>query len=247
MLTKIINSQMKLSEKFDDIVMPSQFRVSNYYFRSIISTYIRENSVIYEIGGGKHPFTSRDLKTLLQCQIVGVDIDEGELENAPAAVYDKTIVADITKYRGIEDGDIAICLMVLEHVKDTKLALQGIASCLKKGGYCAILLPSGNALYSWINRMLPEGLKRRLLFSIFPQSKNHANFRAYYDHCTPGQIKQACKSIGLEIVEERYYYQSPYFSFFFPLYVLWRIYLLLYYILDKKEAAETFGLVLRKS
>lgn len=189
---------------------------------------------------------SSEMKLGINCEIVGLDIDKNELNAAPYGAYDKTIAVDITEYKGCEDGDLVICMTLLEHVKDVDAALVGIRSCLKNGGLCALFMPSKNAIFAKINRILPGKLKRQILFSLFPNAKKCQGFPAYYNRCTPSEIREIAQSHGFEILDERYYYISSYFSFFFPLYFLWRIYLLAFHWIAKEQAAETFGLVLKK-
>jgi len=52
----LINIQIKISNSFD-MLLPAKFRINGYqdFARSVIPKYLRENSVIYEIGGGKRP------------------------------------------------------------------------------------------------------------------------------------------------------------------------------------------------
>jgi hypothetical protein len=45
----------------------------------------------------------------------------------------------------------------------------------------------------------------------------------------------------------RCYYRSSYFSFFFPAYLAWRAWLLLFHTLAGEQAAETFTVVLQKT
>lgn len=243
-----INSQIKLGIWFDRL-LPAKFLIDGYqdFAQSVIPRYLHENSVIYDIGGGKSPYMTADLKAKFEnCYVVGLDIDENELKSAPRCIYNKTIAADITKYDGNSDGDLAICLALLEHVKNVEAGLRGIASCLNIQGYVCMFVPSKNALYAQINLILPEKMKRLILFTLFPDTRELHGFPAYYDRCTPQDIKRIVKSMGFEVVEERHYYISTYFSFFFPLYVLWRIYLLAFHWIAKEQAAETFGLVLKK-
>ena len=243
-----INSQIKLSNWVDRF-LPAKFRIDGYqdFAGSVIPKYLRENSVIYDIGGGKNPYLTADLKSKLEnCYVIGLDIDENELEDAPVGIYDRTNASDITLYEGNMDGDLAVCLTLLEHVKNVEAGLRGIASCLKRQGYVCMFVPSGNALYARINRILPERVKRSILFALFPDTRELHGFPAYYDRCTPHEIKHFVQSLGFEVVEERHYYISSYFSFFFPLYLFWRLYLLLFYLISKERAAETFGLVLKK-
>ncbi len=242
-----INSQIILSNLFD-LLLPVRYRLDGYsdFSNVVIPKYIKSNSVIYDIGGGKNPYISNELKSEINCRVIGLDIDEIELNAAPIGSYDKIIAEDITKYQGNEDGDLAICMALLEHVKDVEAALAGIRSCLKTGGVCALFLPSGNAIFAKINKILPENLKKQILFALFPNAKDRQGFPAYYDHCTPREVQEIAQSLGFEILDKRYYYVSSYFSFFFPLYLLWRIYMLAFQWIAKEQAAETFGLILKK-
>lgn len=242
-----IDSQIELSKQFDRL-LPAKFRIDGYrnFSSEVIPKYLREGLTIYDIGGGKNPYISADIKEKLRCTVIGIDIDPNELKLAPHGVYDKIIVSDITEYKGPQDGDLVISLALLEHVKDIEAALKGMHSCLKSGGHVAIFVPSKKALYARLNRLLPEGLKKLILFSLFPHSRRLQGFPAYYDRCTPLEIKQIALQVGYDILDEKYYYISSYFSFFLPVYVLWRIYLLIFYWFAKEQAAETFGMVLKK-
>ena len=51
---------------------------------------------------------------------------------------------------------------------------------------------------------------------------------------------------GLSVVEETHYYTSGYFTFFFPLYFVWRMWVLFYHALAREQAAETFCMALRR-
>lgn len=244
-----INSQIKISNQFDQLIMPAKFLIDGYqdFARLVVPKYLRENSVIYDIGGGKRPYITADLKAKLKdCYVIGLDINANELKAAPSDIYDETIVADIMDYEGKMDGDLVISLALLEHVENVEVALRGVASCLKKQGQVLLFVPSKNALFARINKILPERLKRQILFTLFPHSQNTQGFPAYYDCCTPRDIKRIAQSMGFEVVDERHYYISSYFSFFFPLYLIWRFYILVFYLIAKEQAAETFGLVLKK-
>lgn len=243
-----INSQIKLSSWFDRL-LPAKFRIDGYqdFAQSVMPRYLRNDSVIYDIGGGKWPFMTADLKTRFErCYVIGLDIDENELKSAPNGIYDRTIAADIMRYEGNGEGDLVVCLTLLEHVENVEAALRGIAGCIKRQGNACMFMPSKNAIYARVNKILPERVKRQILFTLFPHMRGHHGFPAYYNCCTPHDIKHIVRSLGFEVVEERHYYISSYFSFFFPLYFLWRVYLFLFYLIAREQAAETFGFVLRK-
>lgn len=111
-----INSQIKLSNRFDQL-LPAKYCIDGYsdFASNILPGYIRENIIIYDIGGGKNPYMTNEMKLKLNCKVIGIDIDKNELDMAPKDAYDDIISADITEYKGIEDGDLAICLALLEH------------------------------------------------------------------------------------------------------------------------------------
>lgn len=243
-----IASQIKLSEWFDCLI-PAQLCIDGYGdFKTLVNPLLQnqKNQTIYDIGGGKNPYITKEIKVKLDCKVIGIDIDSNELNAAPDGLYDNFFVADITDYDGNADGNLAICITLLEHVKDVEAALVGIRSCLKHGGYCALFVPSKNALFAKINKILPNQVKKYILFSLYPNSKKCQGFPAYYDRCTPVELGNIAQSLGFEILDEKYYFKSSYFSFFFPFYFFWRIYILIRYIINKKKAAETFAMVLKK-
>jgi 2-polyprenyl-6-hydroxyphenyl methylase/3-demethylubiquinone-9 3-methyltransferase len=112
----------------------------------------------------------------------------------------------------------------------------------------AIFVPSRNAVFARLNLLLPEPIKRFILFRIFPhKASGHEGFKAYYDRCTPRDFKAMAFRHGFKVDLERFYFTSSYFSFFTPLYVLWRLWLLMFHRIAGDQAAETFVMVLRKS
>lgn len=248
MLRALINNQIWLSQYFDKL-LPTKFRLDgNQDFAvSLAPKYFLENMTIYDVGGGKNPYLSAERKEALGARVVGIDIDDQELDRAPNGSYDEVICTDITRFRGHHDGDLVICQALLEHVKDAEAAFKSLASVLKPGGLALVFVPSRNAAFARLNIILPQSLKKAILSTIYPQSKSDQGFPAYYDRCTPSDFKEMATMNDLLLVEERYYYVSSYFSFFFPAYLLWRTWILLFYLVSREQAAETFALVFRKS
>jgi hypothetical protein len=50
----------------------------------------------------------------------------------------------------------------------------------------------------------------------------------------------------MSVVRKRLYYTSSYFSFFFPLYFVWRIWIIVFRAVAATQSAETFSMTLRK-
>jgi SAM-dependent methyltransferase len=246
-MNSLFRWQQQWCYRFDRI-LPSEFSVSGGgdFTRNLIPAHLTNNLTIYDVGGGKNPAISADLKARYNLRIVGLDIDPQELMHAPEGCYDRVIVADICRYRGTTEADLVICRAVLEHVVDADQALAGLASIAKPGGYLLLFIPSRNAIFARLNMVLPERVKRRLMFTIPPEKERLHGFPARYDRCTPLDMKRLAGRHGLEVERQILYYKSKYFSFFLPLYVLWRTYQLGLKAMAGEQAAETFSLVLRK-
>ena len=265
---KLIAGQIRLTRKFD-VLLPGQHLIDGNadFIDNLVPEYTLPGAVVYDVGGGKNPLIDAQRKAQLSLKIIGLDIDAGELAAAPPGRYNHTICADIVSYRGardadlvviesdwrtqgtpgrVGDADLVICQALLEHVLDTGQALEAIASILKPGGQALLFVPSRNAVYARINLILPQKLKERILFGIYPHMRRSQGFPAQYDRCTPAALEALALRKGLRAVERRVYFQSDYFRFCFPIHALWRLWALLIRSLTGDQAAETFSLVLRK-
>lgn len=247
MLRQFLDSQIRWSLGVERRLSPD-LTIDGYvdFVERIVPEYLKPGQVVYDVGGGKRPYVSVEQKAALGLTIVGVDISQDELDRAPAGVYDRTICADVSRLRGDGDADLLICLAVLEHARDVRGAFDAIASCLKPGGRALIFVPSRNAVFARLNLMVPEALKRRLLYRIFPQSRGQQGFPSYYDRCTPRDFARLVAEAGLRLDEEKLYFVSSYFYALFPAYLLWRLAKQLIYVFDRRAAAETFTMVVRK-
>jgi 2-polyprenyl-3-methyl-5-hydroxy-6-metoxy-1,4-benzoquinol methylase len=244
---QLVASQVALSRAFDRL-LPRSFRVdgSKDFKQRIVPSHLRPGLVIYDIGGGGRPCVDMETKRRLGLTLIGLDIDEDEFTKALPGLYDHTIVADVTSYQQGEVADLVVCKSTLEHVSDTGAALAAMARLLRPGGTLLVFAPSRNALYARLNVLLPEHLKRRLLSAFLPGQADHLGFPAKYDHCTPRHFCRSIAGQGLEIKELRPYYISSYFSILFPVYVVWRAWILAYRAVAREQAAETFALIARK-
>lgn len=246
-LRRIIRSQIRASAAVDRL-LPARFTTDGHqdFQRTILPRHLQPGQRIWDVGGGKNPSLEPDTKRDLGATVVGVDVDADELVRAADGSYDRTIAADITTFRGSGEADLVICQAVLEHVRDNGAAMAGLATLVRAGGTVLVFVPGRNSLYAWLNRLLPEGLKRRILFAVYPHTEHGHGFPAYYDRCTPKHFRSFAADAGLTVVEERWYYQSAYFAFLTPLHVVWRLWVVLFSALAGPQAAESFAMVLRK-
>jgi 2-polyprenyl-6-hydroxyphenyl methylase/3-demethylubiquinone-9 3-methyltransferase len=244
---RFTKAQQSLSKGFDRL-LPVDYQVDGNrdFVENWIAPYLKPGAVVYDIGGGKNPIVGLVEKRRLGLRIAGLDIDGRELAASPAGVYDQKICADITQFQGGGDADLVICQALLEHVRNSEAAMRAIASILKPGGTALIFVPSRNAVFARMNLILPEALKRKVLYTVFPFTKRDQGFPAYYDHCTPGDFRKLAAGCGLAVDVCKPYYRSSYFTFFFPLHLIWRLWLLVFRLFAREQAAETFSLALRK-
>lgn len=238
---------MTLSRAFDRMI-PEKYRLdgNRYFIEKFVPPYLQNGLIVYDIGGGKNPYISQETKQKLKLKIIGLDIDKNELNRAPVGAYDKTVCADITQHQGQGDADLVICQALLEHVKNVDQAFAAIASILKPGGLALIFVPSRKALYAQLNLLLPESAKKKILYTIYPKTRESQGFSSYYDQCTPRDFRRLAQQHNLSVEKESFHYISSYFSFFFPLYLFWRIWILSFHALAGEQAAETFCMALRK-
>ena len=240
--------QQKWSWAFDRLFFPDFFRVDGNkdFVTNVVPGYFAPGMKVADIGGGKRPFMSKETKDRWGATVQGLDIDADELAMAPPGAYDEVVCADIGSFHGKGESDIVICQAVLEHVANTEQALRSIASCLKSGGGALLFVPSRNAAYARLNMILPDSWKKWIIRKVMPESAHMRGFKAYYDRCTPRQFRALADRCGFEVEEVKCYFISSYFSHFFPLYVLWRCWMRLFYLCNGENAAETFTMALRK-
>lgn len=220
---KIVGLNVALSRWVDARVWPDMSRDGNRSFVSSVKPLVGHDSSVADVGGGKSPFFSSEEVAAMNLHVTGLDVDQSELGRAPAGAYSRVVCEDITTYRGDQSADFVIVQSLLEHVSDNRKGMLGIASLCKPGGRVFTFCPNRRAWFAVLNRLLPEGLKRRILYTIYPHTKEKQGFPAFYDRCTPAELSQALGDAGLSVVKVVPYFVSSYFMFFFPLYLFWRL------------------------
>ncbi|HZB81365.1 MAG TPA: hypothetical protein VE288_00775, partial [Rubrobacteraceae bacterium] len=81
-----------------------------------------------------------------------------------------------------------------------------------------------------------------------PQYKGICGFPAFYDNCYYSGIRTVLEKHGFKIVGMHIsYYQSPYFNFFVPLFLLSATYEMLIRALEVKDLAAYVLIIARKT
>jgi SAM-dependent methyltransferase len=204
--------------------------------------------LVVDVGGGKScPFAAnRDPSR--GTRIVAVYISLEELEQN--LDVDEKRIADIMRELPFKDGevDLLVSRSVLEHLEDIERFLENSSRVLKQGGHIIHMFPSKYAPFALINQLLPNSIARRLLFSIYPDAKGIAGFPASYDRCYYSAIVSLLAKHGFELVDvDLSYYQSHYFAFFLPLFLLSAFYETAVHALGAKNLCAYILLVARKA
>ncbi len=77
----------------------------------------------------------------------------------------------------------------------------------------AHFIPCVNTLFASLNRLLGNGVARRLLHSLDPEARRLAGFKCYYRHCSPAAVSRICAASGLERERLQPYFFSEYTRF----------------------------------
>jgi len=246
-LRRLTELQARVSTMVDRF-LPERFRVyGRQYFReTLVPRYLHRGQTIYDVGGGANPFLLPERKARLAARVIGLDISAAELGGAPNGSYDAVVSADIAAYQGSGDADLVICQSVLEHVHDVDGAFRSLASLLRPGWRLLLFVPNRNAFFARLNLLLPEALKRRILFGLYPEKEETSGFPVFYDRCTPRDFRALATECGLAVEEERHFFMCSYFFGVLPAYIFWRLWILIGARIFGAQAASTFCMVLRK-
>jgi 2-polyprenyl-6-hydroxyphenyl methylase/3-demethylubiquinone-9 3-methyltransferase len=215
------------------------------FWENVLPSLLQPGLRVLDVGGGRHPAIPLPTKQKLGLHIVGLDISEAELAQAPTGAYDKIVAGDVAAVIIPGEYDLVFSRSVFEHVADTRAAVANLARVLVPGGIMAHVMPCRNAPFAVLNRWLGNRMARRLLFAIFPETEEHSGFPAYYRNCTPGRLSRICRECGLEVVRTIPYYRSDYTSFFAPLYTLEMLRQVVMCSLRLENLAEAFTIVAR--
>jgi ubiquinone/menaquinone biosynthesis C-methylase UbiE len=213
--------------------------------QQVLPNLLRKGQRVLDVGGGKRPAISLETKQDLGLHIVGLDVSETELAQAPTGVYDATVVGDAAAVEIPGRYDLIFSRSVFEHIAEPRAAFANLARVLAPGGMMAHVVPCRNAPFAILNRWLGNRTARRLLFTIFPEKEDHSGFQAHYRDCTPSGFEQMCRECDLEVVKITAYYNSGYTSFFAPLFTLEMLRQALMCYLRQADLSEAFSIVAR--
>lgn len=229
--------------------LPKAFTRSLLYLHENLATEeinTRTAPTILDIGGGRNSPVARRI-TDPAAKIIAADIDLEELA-ANSAVSDK-LVLDATQTLPFRTSsiDMIVTRSVMEHLPETENFISECWRILKPGGVCLHVMPCKFAPFSIINQIIPNSWAQAILYRIYPQWTDSCGFKAYYNNCYMPRIANLFSKNKLRVERtELRYYQSIYFKFFVPLYLLSLIYDLVVYGLRIKPLSCQALIMARK-
>ncbi len=218
-------------------------------YDEIVAKYMNllPNQVVVDFGGGPRCTFAKYREPKLGTRIIAVDVSHEEMQENHDV--DEKRVADITTSMPFarDEVDMITSRFVLEHLADVENFVRLSRRVLKQGGYFIHLVPSKFAPFALINQTLPASLSKTLLHVIYPDTRGRQGFKAYYDNCYYSALKRLFQEHGFRVVDARFgYYQSHYFTFFVPLFLLSSLYEILLWASGAKNLSPYVILVSQK-
>ena len=202
---------------------------------------------ILDVGGGHGCPYAHHRQEAADVTLVGLDIlFEQVKENQD---IDMGLVGDAQGTLPFRPGqfELVSSRSVFEHLADNETLVRETHRILAPGGRTAHVFPCKFSPFAIINQILPNKLAQKILYVFFPNWSDKCGFKAFYSNCTYHQAVSLFQRNGFEIDEiELRYYQSIYFKFFVPFYLVSLTYDLLIWALDIKALCAQIFLVARK-
>lgn len=241
-----INLNIFLSNSFENKFFSFNKNDKILLFK-FFNKYVKKDSKIADVGGGKKPIKNLFDQTKISNEIVydGYDISKKELEiarNKYTNFYKINLVKTNNKFA--KKYDLIICLNTLEHLNDVTKGIKNITLMVKDEGRIYLKVPCKHAIFAKLNLILPNKLKNKIMHWIFPD-KIGDGFPAFYDKVTPIEIIKIFRKEGFLLEEYSYVKWSSYFTFLFPLYFIWRIITLIQNLIIK-DYCESFEMIFYK-
>jgi len=226
LLKRFLAKNRSICERLERYLPQARPDLFELYIGSVLERLnSRPCQIVLDVGGGKTCPLSGLISGKMNSKIVAVDISHNELrENCDV---DGKVAADLMRTLPFASGtaDLVISRSTLEHLIDLEHFIREGYRVLKRGGYFIHLFASKFAPFALANQMLPPSLSRRLLHSLFPGSEGICGFPAVYNQCYYSATKRLLVKHGFDPVDIRLsYYQSRYYQFLVPLFIVSAMY-----------------------
>ena len=169
---------------------------------------------LLEVGGIDRPLLMRSSSYTYH----GLDI---EAKERCFSIYDSFVVQSIEDPL-TQQYDLIFSTTVLEHVRDNARACTSMFSGLRPHGETHHYVPSKHHPYSLCLRLVGPRLQRVLISHLRPWAGLEiTGYPAFFDRCSPDQMRKQLLKSGFEDVEIRPFYRAnDYFAFFLPAFLM---------------------------
>lgn len=245
-LRRFVDANWRVSGRINEWAAAMGRADGSQQFPLHLQRVLRPGLRVIDLGSGRHPSISAAEKRRLGLHVIGVDVSREELDAAPPASWDEMVCDSAETFVRPGEADLVISRALVEHVPNPVSMFRSVHASLKPGGETLHFIPNRNALFAVLNRMLPHEAKRKLLYTLYPMSRNHLGFRAYYRRCSPAAIRTLLGGIGFRDVTVTPYFSSNYFVALFPAHaamVSWQVAM---QQLGAEELCESFVVHARK-
>lgn len=250
MMRRFITLNSDICDRIERL-LPYDFARSLLYLHELTaarSMNARPDQTVVDIGGGHFCPFGRHRREGLNATIIGLDILESQI--CRNEVIDAGIVADACGGLPLRDAsaDLVVTRTLVEHLYDNEAFFAETSRILRTGGLSIQTFPCKFAPFAVINQMLPEKIARAVLHYVFPKWRDTCGFKAYYRNCFYPRIVTVLSRNGLNVEEIHFrYYQSIYFKFFVPLYLISLLYDFVLWGLDIRILSSQILVVARKA
>lgn len=181
-------------------------------FADLYQPFLVPGMSILDVGSGRRPLIQPSARPP-GAAYVGLDISEYELSQAPEGSYDSWLAVDLTDYQSdlFAEFDLIVSWQVFEHIDPLAVAVENCRQYLKDGGHMVALLSGRNAVFSWINKCVPERVGVWTMEKLLRRPPDSV-FHAYYDSCTDADLRSLFASWTDQEIYPRYR-GARYFNF----------------------------------
>ena len=134
-----------------------------------------------------------------------------------------------------------------ENVPNNKKSVQSMYKSLNEGGQMVHYIPSKNHFYSICLRLVGPKIQKILIKHLRPEAISVTGYHAFFDKCSPYQMKKLCKKQGfIDVKIVPYYKATDYFGFFIPAYLFVAVFENFFEYLGLSQFASGFIITAKK-
>lgn len=209
---------------------------------------LKAGQVVLDVGGGRECPFARYRNPARPVTILGLDVSPEQL--IANRDVDGKIVASVMEGLPLRSDavDLITSRSVLEHIGDMELFVRESGRVLKDDGWFIHESTSKFAPFALINQLLPDRISKRVIDFLMPEKVGICGFPAVYDRCYYSAFDKLLRANRLVLVYANLsYYQSRYWDFLFPMFILSSLYELVVRWLDARNLCAYMLIVARKA